>query len=485
MRRVGAVERVLRLRRAGRSRAPGRSAGRRCIRLDEALGDVDLVAGSGRSRRRCRSTLVQRDRRGRRRRSARRSAARRRAKRIHIPAPGEGGRSSSMACRQRSAHRDGSERAPPPGGARVRRRVASRSACAAPHRRGTLARVLSARNRELLGLVPVGAARHRRLHGDLHPGRNSAPGASTNLTLNHASSVSLTYGRSSSALCLAAHLVIRFALPHADPYLFPLGAVLASVGIVMVYRIDPVLARQQAQWMVLGLVLFAATILALRSARRRRARALSLHDRRGRHRHDGAAAPARDRRAGQRRLPGHPLRQRLLSAVRAREGRDRDLPRQLPARQPPAARHRRPARARADDPADEAVRADADRVGRGDGHAAADARAGHLADVLRRVPRAAVRRHRALLVPVHRPGAVRGRRVVRGRRTSATCTRACSPGNTPSTRRSTTALRRQLPARAVAVRAGRRRSARAPASTSRCCACRTTAGRSCRCPKAT
>jgi hypothetical protein len=65
-------------------------------------------------------------------------------------------------------------------------------------------------------------------------------------------------------LCLAAHLVIRFALPHADPYLFPLTAVLASVGIVMVYRIDPVLARQQAQWMVFGLVLFAATILALR-----------------------------------------------------------------------------------------------------------------------------------------------------------------------------------------------------------------------------
>ncbi len=63
---------------------------------------------------------------------------------------------------------------------------------------------------------------------------------------------------------MAGHLVIRFALPNADPYLFPLGAVLASVGIVMVYRINPTLARQQAQWMVLGLVLFAATILALR-----------------------------------------------------------------------------------------------------------------------------------------------------------------------------------------------------------------------------
>src|SRR5262249_33266031 len=93
---------------------------------------------------------------------------------------------------------------------------------------------------------------------------SNSPGASTNLTLNHASSVSLTYGAVFLALCLAGHLVIRFALPHADPYLFPLAAVLASVGVVMVYRIDPVLARQQAQWMVLGLVLFAATILALR-----------------------------------------------------------------------------------------------------------------------------------------------------------------------------------------------------------------------------
>ena len=91
-------------------------------------------------------------------------------------------------------------------------------------------------------------------------GRESA----TSLTLNHASSVSLTYGALFLGLCVAGHLVIRFGLPDADPYLFPLGAVLASVGIVMVYRIEPMLARQQAQWMVLGLILFAATILALR-----------------------------------------------------------------------------------------------------------------------------------------------------------------------------------------------------------------------------
>ena len=78
--------------------------------------------------------------------------------------------------------------------------------------------------------------------------------------------MSLTYGAIFLGLCLAGHLVIRFALPNADPYLFPLGAVLASVGIVMVYRINPTLARQQAQWMVLGLVLFAATILRCAAA---------------------------------------------------------------------------------------------------------------------------------------------------------------------------------------------------------------------------
>lgn len=125
--------------------------------------------------------------------------------------------------------------------------------------------MLSARNRELLGLVPSALLVIAGFTAIFIQDGDSAPGASTNLTLNNASSVSLTYGALFLALCLAAHLVIRYALPHADPYLFPLGAVLASVGIVMVYRIDPVLARQQAQWMVVGLVLFAATILALRT----------------------------------------------------------------------------------------------------------------------------------------------------------------------------------------------------------------------------
>jgi cell division protein FtsW (lipid II flippase) len=124
--------------------------------------------------------------------------------------------------------------------------------------------VLSPRNRELLGLLPAALLVTAGFTAIFIQEQGANAGAAADVTLNHASTVSLTYGAIFLGLCLAGHLVIRFALPNADPYLFPLGAVLASVGIVMVYRINPTLARQQAQWMVLGLVLFAATILALR-----------------------------------------------------------------------------------------------------------------------------------------------------------------------------------------------------------------------------
>jgi cell division protein FtsW (lipid II flippase) len=124
--------------------------------------------------------------------------------------------------------------------------------------------VLSPRNRELLGLIPAALLVTAGFTAIFIQSQDTTRGADTNVALNHASSVSLTYGALFLGLCIAAHLVVRFALPHADPYLVPLSAVLASVGIVMVYRIEPTLARQQAQWLVLGLILFAVTILALR-----------------------------------------------------------------------------------------------------------------------------------------------------------------------------------------------------------------------------
>jgi len=115
--------------------------------------------------------------------------------------------------------------------------------------------VLSARNRELLGLVPAALL---------------VTAGFTAIFIqadNRISSVSLTYGGIFLALCLAGHLVIRRALPNADPYLFPLAAALASVGIVELYRINPTLARDQAQWLVLGLALFSVTIVAYREGR--------------------------------------------------------------------------------------------------------------------------------------------------------------------------------------------------------------------------
>jgi len=118
---------------------------------------------------------------------------------------------------------------------------------------------VSARNRELLGLIPASLLLTAGFAGVFiqHSG-----------ALSKLSNVSLTYGAIFLALCVAGHLVIRLTLPHADPYLFPLAAALASVGIVEVYRIDPTAARRQAIWFVIGLVLFGATIIALRDYRK-------------------------------------------------------------------------------------------------------------------------------------------------------------------------------------------------------------------------
>jgi cell division protein FtsW (lipid II flippase) len=114
---------------------------------------------------------------------------------------------------------------------------------------------MSARNRELVGLIPASLL---------------VTAGFTAVFIQRqdvVSNVSLTYGALFLALCLAAHVVLRLALPHADPYLFPLVALLACFGLVMIYRIDDRLAREQAQWFVIGLLLFAATIALLRDYR--------------------------------------------------------------------------------------------------------------------------------------------------------------------------------------------------------------------------
>jgi len=110
---------------------------------------------------------------------------------------------------------------------------------------------VSARSRELLGLIPVSLL-------------VSAGFAAVLLTRTEdVSDATVTYGAAFLGLCIFAHLFIRARLPDADPYLFPLGALLAAFGLVMIYRIDAELAREQAQWFLIALLLFCATIVFL------------------------------------------------------------------------------------------------------------------------------------------------------------------------------------------------------------------------------
>jgi cell division protein FtsW (lipid II flippase) len=110
----------------------------------------------------------------------------------------------------------------------------------------------SARNRELAALVPVAI---------LLTAGFAAVFAQEDARLGN---LSLVYGAYFLAICLATHIFLRIRLPDADPYLFPLVALLTAFGLVMIYRIDANLARDQANWFVFGLVLFALTIVFLR-----------------------------------------------------------------------------------------------------------------------------------------------------------------------------------------------------------------------------
>jgi cell division protein FtsW (lipid II flippase) len=65
-----------------------------------------------------------------------------------------------------------------------------------------------------------------------------------------------------------AHAVVRVVLPDADPYVLPITAVLTAIGLIEIYRISPELARDQGIWMLLGLGLFVAVVIAFRDIRR-------------------------------------------------------------------------------------------------------------------------------------------------------------------------------------------------------------------------
>ena len=271
--------------------------------------------------------------------------------------------------------------------------------------------------------------------------------------------MSLTYGVFFLGLCVVTHLVVRYSLPHADPYLFPLAAVLASVGIVMVYRIDPTLARKQAQWFVAGLVLFAGNDLALRQQR------LAVLER---YRYTIALAGIvllllpRLPGIGQQ-VNGIYLNIKLGPIASSRPSWPRS---------PSSSSWRRYLRD------NRQILVTAGRRVMGITFPpmkqfgpmlviwgatmlmlVADRGAGHLTDVLRRLPRPALRGHRADLLPGRGPAVLRRRVVGRGPGRGRTCTTACrlaAPVRPASLQQ---ASRGQLSAGPVALRPGRRRAA--------------------------
>jgi cell division protein FtsW (lipid II flippase) len=114
---------------------------------------------------------------------------------------------------------------------------------------------MSARNRELFGLIPATLL---------------VTGGFTAVLLTRVSNVhdvTLTYGAIFLGCCVFGHLFIRWRLPNADPYMFPIVAALASIGLVELYRIQESYAIKQAGWFALGLVFFCLTIVFLRDYR--------------------------------------------------------------------------------------------------------------------------------------------------------------------------------------------------------------------------
>jgi cell division protein FtsW (lipid II flippase) len=116
---------------------------------------------------------------------------------------------------------------------------------------------VTARNRELLNLLVVGVL--------------TGLGFASVYTARQAeiSTASLSYAALFFGLSLVAHVVARLTVPHADPYLLPMAALLAAIGVTEIYRLEPEDAFRQGLWIVIAVALFSATLLVLRRDYRR------------------------------------------------------------------------------------------------------------------------------------------------------------------------------------------------------------------------
>jgi cell division protein FtsW (lipid II flippase) len=78
------------------------------------------------------------------------------------------------------------------------------------------------------------------------------------------STASLSYALFFFGLYVAAHVVARFTVPNADPYVLPIAGLLAAVGLTEIYRLSPSSAFKQGLWVVISVAVFAGALVALR-----------------------------------------------------------------------------------------------------------------------------------------------------------------------------------------------------------------------------
>jgi cell division protein FtsW (lipid II flippase) len=132
-----------------------------------------------------------------------------------------------------------------------------RHRCCSRRRSLSEVRALSFRNRELAFLIVVGILTAVGF-ASVYIARQSV-----------ISTASLAYAGFFFGLYLAAHLVTRYAVPFADPYLLPIAGLLTAIGLTEIYRLNPDDAFRQGIWIVVALALFAATLFLLRYDYRR------------------------------------------------------------------------------------------------------------------------------------------------------------------------------------------------------------------------
>jgi peptidoglycan glycosyltransferase len=68
-------------------------------------------------------------------------------------------------------------------------------------------------------------------------------------------------------MAIAGNVANRLLVPEADPVILPIVLVLNGLGYVMIQRLDPAVAANQAVWSVVGLFCYVVTLLLFRRSR--------------------------------------------------------------------------------------------------------------------------------------------------------------------------------------------------------------------------